>query len=161
MNVSDEEVKKGWASVDSENLEQALFHLRKCGIAVSEYLADAVASLCGVDTKEMMTNRNSAHISQPRWLYWYAYRYMTGESYTKMASDLSASTKGFTINGIRVGVEKMSAMIESEPMWRKRWTIIKRIIKLREQDSECTRNTIVVQVPKEIKDKVNIVIKTK
>lgn len=161
MDVSEDKIKKEWDSVDSENLEQALRHLKKCEIAVREYLADVVASLCGVSTKEMMSNSNAAHISQPRWLYWYAYRYMTGESYTKMSNVLNFDTKGFTTNGIRVGVEKMSTMIDTELIWNKRWTIVKKIIKLRGQDKENVDNTIVVQVPKSLKGKVNITIKEK
>ena len=52
-------------------------------------------------------------------------------------------------------------MIENESLWKRRWTIIKRIIKLREQEDDYIDKTIVIQVPKTLKGKVNISIKDK
>ena len=161
MNVSDEKIRKDLASLDSENLEQALYYIGRCGMAINDYLADVIASLCGISAKEMLSDTNATHLAQPRWLYWYAYRYMTGESFLKMTKVLKVGSKTFTEKGIQGGVEKMSAMIESEPIWGKRWSIVKRIIKLNEETKENISDTIVINVPKNIKDKVNIVIKTK
>ena len=161
MNVSDEKIKQDWASVDSENLEQALLYLKKCEIAVNEYLAEAVASLCGVSAKEMMSNTNATYLTRPRWLFWYAYRYMTGDSYRKMSNALKVGSKEFSEKGIQGGIEKMSAMINEDSVWNRRWAVVKRIIKLREQEGESVDNTIVIQVPKTLKGKVNIQIKDK
>lgn len=55
----------------------------------------------------------------------------------------------------------MSMMIENESLWKRRWTIIKRIIKLREQEDDYIDKTIVIQVPKTLKGKINITIKDK
>jgi len=161
MNVNDEKIKQDWAEIDSNDLKQALYHLERCEMCVEEYLADAVASLCGVSVNDMMSDSATQHFTHTRWLYWYAYRYMTGESFLKISTVLRDGWKRFTKYAVIKGVEKMSQMIESEQVWNKRWAVVKRIIKLREQGNEYIDNTIVVQVPRDIKNKINIVIKTK
>jgi hypothetical protein len=67
----------------------------------------------------------------------------------------------FVLRSIQNGVSRMSTMIENESLWKRRWTIIKRIIKLREQEDDYIDKTIVIQVPKTLKGKVNIQIKDK
>ena len=68
----------------------------------------------------------------------------------------------FTPNGIGQCVNKMSQLISSEPMWTKRWTIIKRIIKIRDAVTEKkSEGTITITLPKELKDIINIEIKEK
>ena len=81
----------------------------------------------------MLTNSSVAYLAQARWLYWYAIRYMTNETYDKIAVRTTAKSGcSFTPNGIGQSINKMAALINSEPIWVKRWTIIKRIIKLRD-----------------------------
>lgn len=161
MNKNEEKIQN---DLSTYHIEKALAHLRLHEQGYQCYLADFVCALCGVEKKDMMSGNNSTSV-QARWLYWLSYRYMTNESYKKIAS-MTEPHKGkrFSIQGVAVGVNKMSQLVESEPMWKKRWTIIKRIIKQRDNNNnnaQDTDNTIVVQVPKELRDNINIIIKEK
>ena len=62
------------------------------------------------------------------------------------------------------GVNKMAVMIERETLWRQRWSVVKQIIReLQETDDEGKKmdNTIIIQVPRGLKDKIQIKIKEK
>lgn len=161
MNTSDESVKKGWVDVEYSHVEQAIAHLKQHEEDIRMYLADFVAAVCGVERRDMFSNSDVSCFAHARYLYWYAYRYMTNEPYEKMAREVPEEGHRFVLRSIQGGVNRMSRMIEEEPLWKKRWTVIKRIIKLREQEDEGVDSTIVIQVPKSIKNKVDIVIKTK
>ena len=142
------------------HIKKAVEHLQLCEKDINKYLSDFVAALCEVPKNSMLSNTHVAYCAHARYLYWYAYRYMTNESYEKIASISCESGHKYTQSAIATGVNKMSTMIEEEPLWNKRWLIVKRIIKLKWQD-ETIDNTIVIQVPKELKGKVNISIKDK
>lgn len=161
MNVNDENVKEKWDSIDHENLEKAFFYLKKSNVDIKDYLAEIVANLCDINTEDIMIKSMASHIVKPRWLYWFAYRYVTRESYVQMAYSLNINGKKFTPSGIMYGVGCMSTLIDTEPLWNRRWTNIKRIIKLKEQNDKQIDNTIVIQVPKDLKGKINITIKDK
>lgn len=130
---SDNEVLQDWTRIETENIERACELLRGYDNEVENYLAHIVASLCGVDVEKMLSDTSVAYLAQPRWLYWYAVRYMTNETYEKIAARTETkSGYHFTPNGIGQSINKMSAMIINEPIWTKRWTILKHIIKLRD-----------------------------
>lgn len=119
---------------------------------IQNYLAYLVASLCNVDVKDMLTDCNTLGVSQARWLFWYAYRLMTRETYYKI-SELTSVYYGkrFTQATVANGITKISQIIEKEPIWNKRWTIIKKIIKHQQEslfDSE--KEPIKIVVPKGI-----------
>ena len=142
------------------HIKKAVEHLQLCEKDLKKYLSDFVAALCEVPKDSMLSNTHVAYCAHARYLYWYAYRYMTNESYEKIAAMSCESGHKYTQSAIATGVNKMSTMIEEEPLWNKRWLIVKRIIKLQWQD-ETIDNTIVIQVPKDLKGKVNIQIKDK
>ena len=102
---------------------------------------------------------NNIDVVQARGLYWYARRYMTGDTYEKIGKT-PTDGKTFTKVGVATSVNKIAHLIESQPIWKKRWSIIKRIVKTKQQDSGVD-TTIVIQVPKSLKDNVNIVVKDK
>ena len=108
---------------------------------IRTYLAKFIAALCDVDIERMFSNDNHLDVAQARWLFWYAYRYMTGET---------LYGKSFTKVGVAASVNKMYALIEQQPIWRKRWTIIKRVIKQSENfiDDE-TQKPIRIIIPKD------------
>jgi hypothetical protein len=87
-----------------------------------------VASVCDVDVDEMLTDTKHLQNSHARWFFWFAYRYMTNENYDSIARKTGTKRK-FTVGSIGYCISKMSMMVESEPIWVKRWTIIKRVIK--------------------------------
>jgi hypothetical protein len=159
--INDEMIASDWRNLDS--IDDILTAVRQHEMDIMTYLADTVASLCNIERNDMLRACSEAHLAQPRWLFWYAYRYMTGETLEKV-SEMTERCCGhrFTPNGIGQCVNKMSQMISSEPMWTKRWTIIKRIIKLRDTDvKKNSDNTITITVPRELKDIINIEIKEK
>lgn len=157
--INDEMIASDWRNLDC--IDDILLAVRQHEMDILLYLADTVASLCNIERKDMLKASSEAHLAQPRWLFWYSYRYMTSETLEKV-SEMTERCGGhrFTPSGIGQCVNKMSQMINSDGMWKKRWTIIKRIIKLRE--SETSKNldsTIIITVPRELKDIINIEIK--
>lgn len=118
---------------------------------IRTYLADFVASLCSVDKDSMFSENNSLDVAQARWLFFYAYRYMTNDTYEKIGR-LSGALYGkiFTKAGVAASVNKMYALIEQQPIWRKRWTIIKRIIKLQNEMVFEPQVPITITIPKNV-----------
>lgn len=162
MNKSDEEIKAEWQSIE-ERIEYALSCLLGFEKDVQVYLAKCVASLCDVAEEKMLSDCNTVYVAQARWLYWYAYRYMTNETYEKIADNTERMCgKRFTKQGVASSINKMSALIENEPVWKKRWAIIKRIIKLRDVDNDKKAdNTITINIPKELREQITIKIQEK
>ena len=117
-----------------ENSEQVVMQclndvLKQYNVKTTKYLADFVASLCDVDRDKMFTECNNIDVVQARGLYWYARRYMTGDTYEKIGKT-PTDGKTFTKVGVATSVNKMAHLIESQPIWKKRWNVIKRVIKL-------------------------------
>lgn len=111
-------------------LENACAALRGYENDIQNYLAHIVASLCNVDVKDMLTDCNTLGVSQARWLYWYAYRLMTHNTYNKISEQTSKYYgKRFTQAAVANGITKISQIIEKEPIWEKRWMVVKKIIK--------------------------------
>lgn len=162
MNTNGDEIIGNWTALDEYHVNEALKHLGALESDSQMYLSDYVATLCGITVKEMFSSSDVVFFAHSRWLYWYAYRYITNESYDKIARQDFHYGHKFSQRTIQNGVNKMAMMIEEDTLWKKRWTIIKRIIKLREQyEKPKTDNTIVIQVPKELRDSISIVIKEK
>ena len=122
---------------------------------IRSYLADFVASLCSVDKEKMFSSCNDLDVAQARWLFFYAYRYMTNETYEKIGK-LSGELYGktFTKVGVASSVNKMYALIEQQPIWRKRWTIIKRIIKLQNEMVFEPQVPITITIPNNVELKI-------
>lgn len=93
-----------------------------------EYLAEFTCALCGISVEEMRDkNAKDSLCAQVRWLYWYAYRYMTGDSF---ASIQQKEGNGVVISAIAQGVNKMSRLIDGRTIWTRRWNDLKRIINI-------------------------------
>ena len=122
-------------------------------------LQENVCAVCGIKKNLLFENTYTLHIAQARWLFWYAYRYMTGEPFTKMTDMFLKNDGGkFTASGITQGVNKMSVLINDNTIWTKRWLTIKNTLGLHlSPEQEC--HTITIQIPKELKDKLKIKIK--
>lgn len=150
---SDEEIKDDWTHLENDNIQKACEYLSRHESDIEDYIAETVAALCNVDVKDMLSNTSVTFIAQPRWLYWYAIRYMTNETYDKIAARTKAkSGYDFTPNGIGQSINKMARLINREPIWLKRWTIIKHIIKLRDTNESMQESvTFRVIAPKGIK----------
>ena len=156
MIKSDEQIKSDWERLENDNIEKACEYLRRYECDIEDYVAEIVASLCNVDVDKMLSDTSVAYLAQARWLYWYALRYMTNETYDKIAErTMSKTPYRFTPNGIGQSINKMSAMIVNEPIWTKRWIILKRIIKIRDtvvkDKSETETVTMKIIAPKGVK----------
>lgn len=162
MNKSDEQIRHEIEQSDNLSIDKAIQLLRTHEQGIRERLADCAAALCGVDTDEMMHVQGKTRLAHARWLYWYAYRYMTNDSFEKIASLTNQRGHKFTSHAVMYATRKMAVMVENEPMWKKRWTIIRKFIKIQmESCCENVDNTITINIPKHLRDKINIQIKDK
>jgi len=127
--VDEEKIKSDLSTIEKDTIENVCNLLRQQNKATYMYLADYVASVCDVDKDEMLSDTKHLCNSHARWLYWYAYRYMTKESYDAIAKK-GESYRRFTESCVGICVAKMSMMIEQEAIWKKRWAIIKRVVKV-------------------------------
>lgn len=160
---TDEEIREDINELECSHIEQALEHLRLCELDVMSYLADFVANICDVNKEQILSDCNTIYVSQARGLFWYAYRYMTNETFEKIAQRTEhINGKRFTEQGVATSVYKMSQLIDQNTLWKKRWTILKRIIKTINTDKKKpTDNTIVIQIPKGMREKFKFEIKEK
>ena len=128
--MTEEEIKQNLEENERKTIEYICGALNTYGFSVRLYLADFIASLCNVEKEKMFSTCNNLDVAQARWLFWYAYRYMTNETYEKIGK-LSGELYGktFTKVGVAASVNKMYELIENGGIWRKRWLIVKRIIK--------------------------------
>lgn len=160
---SEDTIISEWQEMDS--VEKILQAIRHHELDMQDYLAETVAALCNVDKDAMLGGSDKSYLSQARWLFWYAYRYMTGETFEKLSiltMKANNNARRFSTTAIGAGYNKMSALIQSDPLWEKRWSIIKRIIKLRENPNEKkVDNTITINIPKHLSDTLTIKIQEK
>lgn len=158
MVKSSDEVRSDIERINAFDVSGICEQLRQHEVPLINYLADFVASICDVPVDSMFQNVDRVSVAQARWLFWYAYRYMTGDTYEKISIVTSRLGHKFTSQGVTHGVNKMAVIIEKEPIWRKRWTIIKHIIKEYNADllKEDGKPKIVVRVPKELMGCVSV-----
>jgi hypothetical protein len=99
----------------------------------------------------MFSNDSHLDVAQARCLFWYAYRYMTNETYEKigkLSSELYG--KAFTKVAVAESVNKMNIMIEQQPIWKKRWAIVRRIIKTQNEIVFEPQIPVTIAVPKNV-----------
>ena len=149
--MTEEEIKQELANNEQRMIECVCNALSNYELDMRTYLARFVSSLCDVEIERMLSDDNHLDVAQARWLFWYAYRYMTGETYEKIGK-LSERIygKSFTKVGVASSVNKMYTMIEQQPIWRKRWTIVKRIIKLQNEIVFEPQIPITITIPKNV-----------
>ena len=132
------------------HIKKAVEHLLLCEKDINKYLSDFVAALCNVPKDKMLSNTHVVYCAHARYLYWYAYRYMTNDSYENIAAQCGKNGHRYTQSAIATGVNKMSTMIENEPLWNKRWLIVKRIIKESNGSLSEPPVQITITVPKNV-----------
>lgn len=147
--MTEENVLKILTDNDRDTVQSVCDALRNYdGVALS-CIADFVAALCNIEKEDMFSGSSILSVSQARWLFWYAYRYMTNETYEKIGKEMEfLYGRKFSQFGVSAGVNKMSALIEKEPVWKRRWAIIKRIIKEYNSIDKC--EPVKVFVPKNV-----------
>lgn len=149
--MTEEDVKNELAENERITIKCVCDTLRGYGSRIREYLADFVASICNVERDDMFSSCNDLDVAQARWLYFYAYRYMTNDTYEKIGrTPVGANGKTFTKVGVATGINKMYELIEQQPIWRKRWLIIKRIIKESDSSIQELPTPVTIKVPKNV-----------
>lgn len=125
-----------------------------------------VANLCGVDSADIISITDAPHIFQARWLYWYALRYMTHDTYERISDITKIDGHRFTLRTVAKGVEQMDNLIEVDSIWRVRWKKTKDFIRELQSGEEknvgliTQKHKITISVPNEIKNNIEIEIKT-
>lgn len=130
-----------------------------------------VANLCGVDSADMIYNTEDTHLVQARWLYWYSLRYMTQETFARISEITQLDGHRVVLRTVVYGVEQMSHLIEVDSIWKARWKKVKNFIReLQQQEEEENKeeqteqinqkHKITISVPDEIKNKIEIEIRT-
>lgn len=121
-----------------------------CGILVGynmlfrENLERVVASLCDVPVVSMLFDTTRIDYVRARWLYWYAYRYMTDESLERIGK--LHNTVEFSGCAVGRAISKMAMLIGGDTIWTKRWIILKRFIKAILKNEDAINNTVTVKV---------------
>lgn len=128
---SEEKIKSELMSIHDATIETACGLLRKYEYDIQDYLLHFVASICDVDAQDIFSVHDKIYISQVRWFFWHAYRYMTNETYEKI-SVITKKRFGYEVtpSGIGISINKMAGLISSESLWTKRWIVVRRIIKM-------------------------------
>lgn len=154
---SDAKIIDDWNKLDNADIDEICSLLRLHEHRIQDYLVDCVAATCGVDKNDMMTNVSDINTIHSRWLFWYAYRYMTKESFVRISKITQRYGRKFTEQSISNSVNKMGNMIANETIWTKRWVIIRRIIKLRDETAKNDLQDVVkvvVHHPKNVEIKL-------
>jgi hypothetical protein len=156
MMGKDEKIIQDWEKIDNAYIDEVCRLLRLHETNIQEYMVDCVASICDVDKLDMMTNVSNLNTIHSRWLFWYAYRYMTKDSFSHISHITLRYGKKFTEQSVSSSVIKMGNMIDNDTIWAKRWAIIKRIIKLRDStlSDENQNAVVIVQYPKNVEIKL-------
>jgi hypothetical protein len=125
--MNEQEIVENIRNAEEKAIEDACKALRGYESQVVENLAKIVASLCGITVYEVLEDTTRVFSKHARWFYWFAYKYMTNES-CEAISKRDDKYKHFHHNSISSGISNMSMMISEQPIWAKRWSIVKRII---------------------------------
>lgn len=129
---NDNEIKNEWMNLEKKSFREIEAVLRKYDYNSQTMLADFCASICDVDVADMLSPTDDNHVKQARWLYMYALRYMTHDTYERIGRRMTLDGCRFTADGVRKGLERMNELIENDNQWLGRWIMVKRMIKLKE-----------------------------
>ena len=148
--MTEEDVRNELSESERIAIKCACDTFRGHGERLRLYLASFVASVCDISDDDMLSSC-SADALRARWMYFCAYRYMTNETYDRISKTFYELSKiPFTASGVANAISKMYGLIEQQPIWRKRWVIIKRVIK--ESNGTLTEppTQITITVPKNV-----------
>lgn len=98
--------------------------LRKHSYDIPNILLTYIASICDVEEEELLGLSHTAHISQARWLYWMALRYLSGDTYEKIAEQTKSCAHHFTGRAVGKGIMNIDNLIRTTPMWAYRWRMV-------------------------------------
>lgn len=125
-----DEAKSFFEGKESSLIDKVCSMLRGHEDEIMNYMADMVAATCGISKDVMLKDCDKIYIAQARWLYWYAIRYMTNDTYEKIAERTALQGHRYASSSIGLCINKMSQLIETNPLWKYRWGVIKSIAKV-------------------------------
>lgn len=149
--ITDSEIVKSIDDNDRAVANRICEALRSYKGCIDARLASFVSAVCNVDIEDFASPNREVEVAQTRWLYWYAYRYMTNSTY-KAICDIHKRQFGkvYTAQNVAASVKKMTVMIDREPIWKKRWHAIRNIIKSQHEVAEEPPIPITITVPKNV-----------
>lgn len=166
---SDNEIKNDWLRLDKKAFREIEKILQNFKYDEQVMVASFIAAICDVDYADLFAENKRQTTTHARWLYWYALRYMTHETYERISVRTYFDGCKFTSQNVGIGISKMMRMIGQEPEWRKRWKLVKHLIDLKEDPNSYHQNDFTnpspqkyklsLNVPKEIKNNIEIEIK--
>lgn len=127
---NDKEIRQEFRSLKEKSFKEIEAVLRRYDYNAQTMLASFVASICDVDIADMLTSSGNTYITQCRALFWYAYRYMTHETHERISERTVLDGCRFTAETVRLSCSKIYTLIEENDMWRGRWLVTKRMIRL-------------------------------
>ena len=114
-------------------------------------LQRVVAWICDVNVADMLSSSHKSPASQARWLFWNAYRFMTGDTFERISQKTQFDGHRFELRAVANGIEKISKLIERDRLWEQRWIDVKRIIKIiNGTQREEKKYKVTLSVPHEI-----------
>lgn len=163
--MNEQKIKSEITNMRNKTFKEIEAILRKFDFNDQNMIASFVASLCGVDVADMLSVTHHANISQARWMYWYAQRYYTHDTYQRISERTMLDGHSFSLECICRDITKIMAIIESDDVWRRRWVVTKRMLKLLNdpmdyQPNDFSYNSqkykVMLQVPRGTKENVEV-----
>ncbi len=154
--ISDKEIKETIERMDKGVWQDIDMMLRKHDFNMTAMLSHFVASICDVDVADIFSVNNKAYCTQARWMFWYAYRYMTRETYERIAERTAFDGHKFHTQAIVHGINSFAKLIDYDTAWAHKWHIIKHIIKIKNdaQVVQEEKTQISITVPKNVEVKI-------
>lgn len=162
--MNDTEVQERWRALDDKAIQDLCDGIRSHEKEVHGYLCEIIASVCDVDKDSLLTSTENVSLAHARWLFWYTLRFITNDTYEKMAASIKHEYGySFRARSITSGVNKMARMVTRDELWKDRWRIIRHILGLRTPSKQQTINfmddtkgKVLLVVPRALKNKVDI-----
>lgn len=151
--TKEEQVKYDVAYLEVQTVERACDLIQSYNGDLRAYLARFTAALCDVDYISIMTDTKHIDSVRARWLFWYGYRYMTGDSYETIAN-VNKEWREFAPSSVGAAITKMAMLISKESIWTKRWYYLKKIIrsiqKPIDMEKDLFSSKVVITYPKNV-----------
>ena len=166
MKFNEEKVKRDWRNMREKDFDEISTILSNMDYDMQTMIGSFVASICHVDYADLHSMNNKQEVTHARWLYWYALRWWSDESYERISERTMMDGRRFTSANIGIGITKMVKMTSVQGMWRDRFAVVKKFIRLKEDPMSykvsdfCNplpeRYKLTLKMPKALKDKVEI-----
>lgn len=153
---NDNEIKNEWGDLRKKSFKEIEMVLRKYDYDAQTMVASFCASICNVDVADMLSPSDNLYVKQTRWLYMFAIRYMTHETYDAIAKRMMIDGCTITKDGVRKGIERMAELIDNDDTWLGRWVVIKRMIKLKNNPHDYPLSDFTDPMPEKYKVTISV-----